>query len=66
MTTVLTAEATKKVGQKWRSLRWRSALRTDGTHRQGLKREALETRWLNFIPPPASAPDSYSTAAPPA
>ena len=34
----------KKVGQKRRPLRWRSALRTDCTRRQGLKREASETR----------------------
>ena len=35
----------KKVGQKRRPLRWRSALRTDCTRRQGLKREATETRY---------------------
>ena len=34
----------KKVGQKRRPLRWRSALRTDCTRRQDLKREASETR----------------------
>src|SRR4051812_47649124 len=34
----------KKVGQKRRPLRWRSALRADCTRRQGLKREASETR----------------------
>src|ERR1700712_2723473 len=34
----------KKVGQKRRPLRWRSALRTDCTRRQELKREASETR----------------------
>src|SRR5438067_3433136 len=34
----------KKAGQKRRPLRWRSALRTDCTRRQGLKREASETR----------------------
>src|SRR3954452_21598871 len=34
----------KKVGQKRRPLRWRSALRTDCTRRQGLKREASENR----------------------
>src|SRR3982751_6889153 len=34
----------KKVGQKRRPLRWRSALRADYTRRQGLKREASETR----------------------
>ena len=34
----------KKVGQKRRPLRWRSVLRTDCTRRQGLKREASETR----------------------
>src|SRR5438067_13214199 len=35
----------KKVGQKRRPLRWRSALRTDCTRRQGLKRESSETRY---------------------
>ena len=35
----------KKVGQKRRPLRWRSALRADCTRRQGLKREASETRY---------------------
>ena len=34
----------KKVGQKRRPLRWRSALRADCTRRQALKREASETR----------------------
>src|SRR3978361_596358 len=34
----------KKVGQKRRPLRWRSALRTDCTRRQELKRETSETR----------------------
>src|SRR3982751_2401318 len=34
----------KKVGQKRRPLRWRSALRADYTRRQELKREASETR----------------------
>src|SRR5438067_12100257 len=34
----------KKVGQKRRPLRWRSALRTDCTRRQGLTWEASETR----------------------
>ena len=35
----------KKVGQKRRPLRRRSVLRTDCTRRQGLKREASETRF---------------------
>src|SRR5438067_4480509 len=35
----------KKVGQKRRPLRWRSALRADCTRRQELKREASETRY---------------------
>src|SRR3954452_19652732 len=39
----------KKVGQKRRPLRWRSALRTDCTRRQGLKREASETRCAQTV-----------------
>ena len=48
----------KKVGQKRRPLRRRSALRTDCTRRQELKREASETRFAQ------TADASLSVSAP--